>query len=78
MHPRLRLSIIAEDMQPGQQYRTDQPDARTFAQVFPNPRYPEPDDDFVGPGDRAMDWARRHGVLLWENLDPPGLAMEKL
>lgn len=78
MKPVVRLSIIASEMKPGQRYNVAAPDSRDILQVWPNPHWPEPDDDFATPHERMADWERRYGCRVTQYCDPPALMIEKL
>lgn len=54
--PVSRLSDVARQLLPGQRFMFDQPDGRSFAAVWPNPRWPQP-DDHLEPHQRAASWA---------------------
>lgn len=74
--PIARLSCIARQLLPGQRFMFDQPDGRSFASIWPNPQWPNP-DDYLQPADRAARWAERLGVLIWEQQLPQAVVIER-
>lgn len=77
MKPAARLAIIVDEMKPGQRYIPVASDSQSLQGIWPNPIWPDPEDGFRTPRERADHWGRVHCCRVHEILDPPGIEIEK-